>query len=39
MTFKAINDFIGLEGLVLTLLVYSAYPRITQNNPLLPSVA
>jgi hypothetical protein len=39
MTFKAINDFVGLEGLMPTLLVYSAYPRITQNNPLSPSVA
>ena len=39
MTFKAINDFIGLEGLMLTLLVYSAYSRITANDPLLPSVS
>ena len=29
MTFKAINDFIGLKGLIFTLLVYSIYPRIT----------
>jgi len=39
MTFKAINDFIRLKGLVLTLLVYSAYPRITANDPLSPSVS
>jgi len=39
MTFKAINDSIRLEGLVPTLLVYSAYPRITQNDPPLLSVA
>jgi hypothetical protein len=39
MTFKAINDFIGLDSLILTLLVYSAYPRITENDPLLLSVA
>jgi len=39
ITFKAINDFMGLEGLVLTLLVYSIYPCIIANNPLLPSVS
>jgi hypothetical protein len=35
MAFKAINDIIGLDSLVLTLLVYSAYPRITEHDPLL----
>ena len=39
MTFKAINDSVGLKGLVLTLLVYSAYPRITANDPLSLSVS
>jgi len=39
ITFKAINDSIGLEGLVPTLLVYGAYPRMTQNDLLSPSVA
>jgi hypothetical protein len=39
MTFKAINDFISLNGLIPTLLVYSAYPRITGNNLLLLLVA
>jgi hypothetical protein len=34
MTFKAINDFIGPNGLVLTLLVYSAYLKMTKNDPL-----
>jgi len=29
MAFKAINDFIGPDGLVPTLLVFSAYPCIT----------
>ena len=29
MTFKAINDSVGLEGLVPTLLVYDAYPCMT----------
>jgi hypothetical protein len=39
MTFKAINDSIGPDGLILTLLVYGVYPRMTENDPLLPSVA
>jgi len=39
MAFKAINDIIGLNRLVLTLLVYSAYPQITIYNPLLLLVA
>jgi len=39
MSFKAINDFISLNSLILTLLVYSVYPRITKNDPLSLSVA
>jgi hypothetical protein len=39
MAFKAINDSIGLNGLVPTLLVYGAYPRITKNDPPSPTVA
>ncbi|KAK1990748.1 hypothetical protein LX36DRAFT_685881 [Colletotrichum falcatum] len=31
---KAINDTAGLDGLVPTLLVFGAYPRITDNSPL-----
>jgi hypothetical protein len=38
MTFKAINDSISLNGLVPTLLVYSAYPQMTKNDPLLLTV-
>jgi len=38
MAFKAINDIVGLDGLVLILLVYNAYPRITEYDPLLPLV-
>jgi hypothetical protein len=34
MAFKAINDTVGLDGLVLTLLVYGAYPQITEHDPL-----
>jgi hypothetical protein len=33
MAFKAINDIIRLDSLVFILLVYSAYPRITEYNP------
>jgi hypothetical protein len=39
MAFKAINDIIRPNKLVLTLLVYSAYPQITEHNPLSPSIA
>ena len=39
MAFKAINDFIKLNSLVFTLLVYSAYPCIIENNPLSPGLA
>jgi hypothetical protein len=39
MAFKAINDTTGPDGLVLTLLVYSAYPRITKHDPPSPLVA
>jgi hypothetical protein len=39
MAFKAINDIIGPNRLVLTLLVYSAYLRITEYNLLLLSIA
>ena len=39
MSFKAINNSISPNGLILTLLVYSTYPHITENNPLSLSVA
>jgi hypothetical protein len=39
MAFKAINDIVRPNKLVLTLLVYSAYPQITEYNPLLLSIA
>jgi hypothetical protein len=39
MAFKAINDMAGLNGLVLILLVYGAYPRITKHDPPSLSVA
>jgi hypothetical protein len=33
MSFKATNDLVGLNSLILTLLVYSAYLQITKYNP------
>ena len=39
MAFKAINDVVGLNRLVLILLVYSAYLQITKYDPLLLLVA
>ena len=39
MAFKAINDTTRPNKLVLTLLVYSIYPRITEYNPLSASIA
>jgi hypothetical protein len=38
ITFKAINDSAGPNGIVPTLLVYGALPRITEYNILLPTV-
>ena len=32
MAFKAINDFIGPNSLIPTLLVFGAYPRIVEFN-------
>jgi hypothetical protein len=34
MSFKAINDSIGPDSLVPTLLVYGAYLRMTKSDPL-----
>jgi hypothetical protein len=34
MAFKAINDTVRLDGLVLTLLVYSTLPRMVKYNAL-----
>ena len=38
MAFKAINDSIGLNGLIFILLVFGAYPRIVESNVLNPIV-
>ena len=38
MAVKAINNTTGLNGLVLTFLIYRAYLRINKLNPFTPSV-
>ena len=38
MAFKAINDTTGPDSLVPTLLVYGAYPRMTEHDSPLPTV-
>ena len=38
MAVKAINNTAGLNGLVLTLLVYKAYLRISNLDPPTPSI-
>ena len=39
MAIKAVNDSAGLNGLIPTLLVFGAFPRITELNPPAPSIA
>ena len=38
MAVKAVNDTAGSNGLVPTLLVFGAYPRIAENDPLSPNI-
>ena len=38
MSFKAINNSIGPNGLVSTLLVFGAYPKMTEHDALSPSI-
>jgi hypothetical protein len=38
MAVKAVNDTAGPDGLVPTLLVYGAYPRMSNLDPPVPSV-
>jgi len=38
MAVKAVNDSAGPDGIVPTLLVFGAYPRMTDINPPAPSV-
>jgi hypothetical protein len=39
MAVKAVNDTAGPDGLVPTLLVFGAYPRMTQYDPPAPTIA
>jgi hypothetical protein len=39
MAFKAINDIAGPDGIIPTLLVYGALPRMVEYNALLPTTA
>jgi len=39
MSFKATNNLVSLNSLILTLLVYSTYPQITKHDPLLPIIS
>ena len=38
MSFKAFNDLVGPNGLVLTLLIFGAYPCITEIDASLPTI-
>jgi hypothetical protein len=38
MTVKAVNDLAGLDGIVPTLLVFGAYPCMTRDSLLSPSI-
>ncbi len=37
MAFKAVNDIVGPDGLVSTLLIFGVYPCIIMDSPPLPS--
>ena len=38
MAVKVVNDLAGLDGIIPTLLVFRAYPRMTNIDPLTPSI-
>jgi hypothetical protein len=38
MAVKAVNNTAGPDGLVLILLVFEAYPRISHNSPFSPTI-
>jgi hypothetical protein len=38
ITVKVINDLAGLNGIILTLLVFGTYPRMTESSALSPSI-
>ena len=39
MAVKAVNDTTGPDGLVPTLLIFGAYPQMTDYNPPAPTIA
>jgi hypothetical protein len=39
IAFKALNDTAGISGIVPILLVYGTLPRLTEYDPLSPSVS
>lgn len=39
MAVKAVNDTAGHDGLVPTLLVFGAYPRMSELSPLAPMIS
>jgi hypothetical protein len=38
MAVKAVNDTAGLDGIVLTLLIFEAYPQMIDMDPPSPSI-
>jgi hypothetical protein len=38
MAVKTVNDTAGPNGLIFTLLVFGAFPRISHNSPFSPSI-
>ena len=38
MAVKAVNDLVGPNSIIPTLLVFGAYPRLTKIDPLSPSI-
>jgi hypothetical protein len=38
MAIKTVNDTTGSDGLIPTLLVFEAYPRISHNSPFSPTI-
>jgi hypothetical protein len=39
MAFKALNDTVGISEIVLTLLVYSALPRLSEYDAPAPTIS
>jgi hypothetical protein len=39
MAFKALNDTVGISGIVPTLLVYGALPRLSEYDAPVPTIS